>query len=148
MYREEELQVRKRGGRKRALGTRRPMVVPETIDERWSLDFVSDAFTDGRRFRVLAVVVDFTRECLALVPDTSLSGAQVTRELDVIIQVRGIAKTIVSDNGTEMTSSAVLKCCQKTKIDWHYIAPGKPTQNAFIESFNGSFDHTVHIATG
>lgn len=139
LYSEEGLQVRKRGGRKRALGTRRPMVVPETINVRWSLDFVSDAFTDGRRFRVLAVVDDFSRECLALVPDTSLSGARLTRELDAITQVRGMPTTIVSDNGTEMTSSAVLEWCQKTKIDWHYIAPGKPTQNAFIESFNGSF---------
>lgn len=139
LYREEGLQVRKRGGRKRALGTRRPMVVLEAIIERWSLDFVSDGFTDGRRFRVLAVVDDFSRECLALVPDTSLSGKRLTRELDLIIQLRGMPKTIVSDNGTEMTSSAVLKWCQKTKVDWHYIAPGKPTQNAFVESFNGSF---------
>jgi len=82
LYREEGLQVRKRGGRKRALGTRRPMLVPERVNERWSLDFVSDAFTDGRRFRVLAVVDDYSRECLALVPDTSLSGKRLTRELD------------------------------------------------------------------
>lgn len=74
LYREEKLQVRKRGGRKRALGTRRPMMVPERTNERWSLDFVSDAFTDGRWFRVLAIVDDFSRECLALVADTSLSG--------------------------------------------------------------------------
>mgnify|MGYP000258259910 FL=1 len=139
LYREEELQVRRRGGRKRALGSRHPMVVPEAINVRWSLDFVSDAFTDGRRFRVLAVVDDFSRECLALVPETSLSGARLTRELDAIIQMRGMPTTIVSDNDTEMTSSAVLTWCQKTKVDWHYIAPGKPTQNAFIESFNGSF---------
>lgn len=64
---------------------------------------------------------------------------RLTRELDAIIQMRGMPNTIVSDNGTEMTSSAVLVWCQKTKVDWHYIAPGKPTQNAFIESFNGSF---------
>ncbi len=139
LYREEGLQVRKRGGRKRALGTRRPMVVPEAINERWSLDFVSDGFTDGRRFRVLAIVDDFSPECLALIPDTSLSGKRLTRELDAIIQMRGMPKMIVSDNGTEMTSSAVLKWCQKTKVDWHYIAPGKPQQNAFVESFNGSF---------
>ncbi|SDR01214.1 HTH-like domain-containing protein [Pseudovibrio sp. Tun.PSC04-5.I4] len=76
LYREEGLQVRKRGGRKRALGTRRPMTVPSRANERWSLDFVSDAFTDGRRFGVLAIIGDFSRECLALVPDTSLSGAR------------------------------------------------------------------------
>ena len=139
LYREEKLQVRKRGGRKRALGTRRPMLVPEQPNERWSLDFVSDAFTDGRRFRVLAIVDDFSRECLALVADTSLSGLRVTRELTAIMARRGRPRTIVSDNGTELTSMAVLRWCQETRIDWHYIAPGKPMQSAFVESFNGSF---------
>jgi len=139
LYREEKLQVRKRGGRKRALGTRRPMVLPDRPNERWSLDFVSDAFTDGRRFRVLAVVDDHTRECLALVADTSLSGRRVCRELDAIIARRGMPRTIVSDNGTELTSIAVLKWCQDTGIGWHYIAPGKPMQNGLVESFNGSF---------
>lgn len=139
LYREEKLQVRKRGGRKRALGTRRPMVLPSTANERWSLDFVSDAFTDGRRFRVLVVVDDYSRECLALVPDTSLSGLRMTRELNAIIEQRGKPRTIVSDNGTEMTSMAVLKWCQETGVEWHYIAPGKPMQNGFVESFNGSF---------
>lgn len=139
LYREEKLQVRKRGGRKRALGTRRPMLLPSTINERWSLDFVSDAFTDGRRFRVLAVVDDFSRECLALVADTSLSGLRVTRELDTLIRLRGKPVTVVSDNGTELTSMAVLNWCQQTGVEWHYIQPGKPMQNAFVESFNGSF---------
>jgi len=137
LYREEGLQVRRRGGRKRALGTRRPMVLPEGPNQRWSLDFVSDAFTDGRRFRILSVVDDFTRECLALVADTSLSGHRVTRELDAIAARRGKPTTVVSDNGTELTSMAVLKWCQDTGIEWHYIAPGKPCQNAFVESFNG-----------
>ncbi len=139
LYREEKLQVRKRGGRKRALGTRRPMLLPSRANERWSLDFVSDAFTDGRRFRVLAVVDDYSRECLALVADTSLSGLRVTRELDAIIKHRGKPMTIVSDNGTELTSMAILKWCQETHVDWHCIQPGKPQQNAFVESFNGSF---------
>lgn len=111
LYREEKLEVRKRGGRKRALGTRRPMVLPSRANERWSLDFISDAFTDGRRFRVLAVVDDFSRQCLALVADTSLSGLRMTRELDTIITRRGKPHTIVSDNGTEMTSMAVLNWC-------------------------------------
>jgi len=137
IYREEKLQVRRRGGRKRALGTRKPMVLPDGPNQRWSLDFVSDAFTDGRRFRILTVVDDFTRENLALVADTSLSGLRVTRELDQIIAERGMPGTIVSDNGTEFTSMAILRWVQGTGIDWHYIAPGKPTQNAFIESFNG-----------
>jgi putative transposase len=139
LYREEKLQVRKRGGRKRALGTRRPMLLPSRTNERWSLDFVSDAFTDGRRFRILAVVDDFSRECLALVADTSLSGLRVTRELDALIRLRGKPATVVSDNGTELTSMAVLKWCQETNVEWHYIQPGKPMQNGFVESFNGSF---------
>jgi hypothetical protein len=104
LYREEKLMMRKRSGRKWALGTRRPLALPSRPNERWSLDFVSDAFTDGRRFRVLAVVDDFTRECLCLIADTSLSGARLARELDSLIARRGKPKTIVSDNGTEMTS--------------------------------------------
>lgn len=137
LYREERLQVRRRGGRKRALGTRAPMTIPQGPNQRWSLDFVSDAFSDGRRFRILAVVDDFTRECLCLVADTSLSGERVTRELDIIAKVRGLPMSIVSDNGTELTSMAMLRWSQDRRVEWHYIAPGKPTQNAFIESFNG-----------
>ena len=83
------------------------------------------------------MVDDFTRECLALVADTSLTGLRLTRELQQIVDVRGKPGTIVSDNGTEMTSMAVLRWAQEAGIDWHYIAPGKPQQNAFIESFNG-----------
>ena len=103
LYLEEKLQVRKRGGRKRALGTRRPMLVPEWPNNRWSLDFVSDAFADGRRFRVLAIVDDFCRECLTLVADTSLSGCRFTREFTAIMAGRGL-----SDNGTELTKK--LRC--------------------------------------
>jgi putative transposase len=137
LYREERLQVRRRGGRKRALGTRAPLALPQGPNQRWSLDFVSDTLTDSRRFRMLTVVDDFTRECLVLVADTSLSGVRVGRELDAIIARRGRPRSIVSDNGTELTSMAILSWSQETQIDWHYIAPGKPTQNAFIESFNG-----------
>jgi putative transposase len=136
LYREERLQVRRRGGRKRALGTRAPLTIPQGPNQRWSLDFVSDAFVEGRRFRILAVVDDFTRECLALVPDTSLPGLRVVRELEIIIAQRGRPAMCVSDNGTELTSMAVLRWSQELRIEWHYIAPGKPTENAFIESFN------------
>jgi putative transposase len=126
LYREEGLQVRKRGGRKRALGMRAPLVAPFRPNERWSLDFVSDSFTDGRRFRILCIVDDHSRECLALVADTSLSGVRMARELDRLIVERGKPATIVSDNGTEMTSNAVLRWCQDSGVVWHYIAPGKP----------------------
>ena len=137
LYSLERLQVRRRGGRKRALGTRSPMTLPQGPNQRWSLDFVSDTLTDGRRLRILAVVDDFTRECLCLVADTSLSGKRVARELDAVIARRGKPLMVVSDNGTELTSLAILTWSQERRVEWHYIAPGKPQQNAFVESFNG-----------
>lgn len=137
LYREERLQVRRRGGRKRAVGTRAPMAMPQGSDQRWSLDFLSDALADGRRFRILTIVDDFTRECLALVADTSLPALRVARELDAAIAHRSPPAMIVSDNGTEFTSMTMLRWAQERRIEWHYIAPGKPQQNAFIESFNG-----------
>jgi putative transposase len=124
LYREERLGVRRRGGRKRALGTRAPMALPQGPNQRWSLDFVSDALIDGRRIRVLAVVDDFTRECLGLVVDTSLSGKRVARALDAIAARRGYPALIVSDNGTELTSHAILHWQQERRVGWHYIAPG------------------------
>lgn len=136
LYREERLQVRRRIGRKRALGLRAPLALPQGPNQRWSMDFVSD-MTDSRRFRIFAVVDDFTRECLCLVADTSLSGVRVARELGALIAVRGRPTTCVSDNGPEFTSLAILRWCQETRIEWHYIEPGKPQQNAFVESFNG-----------
>jgi len=91
----------------------------------------------GRRFRVLNVVDDVTRECLVAVPDTSISGLRVVRELDALIARRGKPGIIVSDNGTELTSNAVLAWCSETDVEWHYIQPGRPMQNGYVESFNG-----------
>jgi putative transposase len=119
LYREERLQVRRRGGRKRALGTRAPMALPQGPNQRWSLDFLSDAFADGRRFRILAIVDDFRRECLALVPDTSLPGQRVVRELDALIVSRGRPAMCVSDNGAELTGMAILRWSQETRVEWH-----------------------------
>ena len=135
LYHEERLMVRRRRGRKRALGTRAPMTLPNAINQRWSLDFVSDTLSDGRRFRILCIVDDFSRECLATVVDTSLGGVRVVRELEHLGFERGTPSVIVSDNGTELTSCAVLRWATG-RLDWHYIEPGKPVQNAFIESFN------------
>jgi putative transposase len=137
LYSEERLQVRQRKGRKRATGTRAPMTIPQGPNQRWSLDFVSDVLAGSRRFRVLAVVDDYTAECLCLVADTSLSGLRVARELDTVIASRKSPAMIVSDNGTEFTSMAILLWSQERLVEWHYTAPGKPQQNAFIESFNG-----------
>jgi putative transposase len=134
LYREERLMVRRRGGRKRAVGPRAPIALPAVANERWSLDFVPDG---RRRFRILAVVDDCTRECLVLVADTSIPGLRVVRELDRIMAGRTKPRAIVSDNGTELTSNAMLRWADEHRVAWHYIVPGKPTQNAFIESFNG-----------
>ncbi len=137
LYKEERLAVRKRGGRKRALGSRTPMVIPQGRNQRWSLDFVSDALMDGRRFRILCVIDDFSRECLATLVDNSISGIRVARELDRIAELRGYPGMVVSDNGTELTSNAILKWQQDRRVAWHYIQPGKPMQNGLVESFNG-----------
>jgi putative transposase len=138
LYKEEGLSVRRRRGRKRARGTRAPMPIPNRPNVRWSLDFVSDTFGASRKFRVLAVIDDCTRENLALIADTSLSGARVARELTALIRIYGKPHCIVSDNGTEFTSTAILKWAGDAGVAWHYIDPGKPQQNGLIESFNGS----------
>jgi transposase InsO family protein len=137
LYREEGLTVRKRRARRRAVGTRAPILVEAKANARWSLDFVHDQFASGRRFRILNVVDDVTRECLAAIPDTSISGRRVARELTALIKRRGKPGVIVSDNGTEFTCNAMLSWAQDHQVAWHFIAPGKPMQNGFCESFNG-----------
>lgn len=136
-YREEGLTVRRRKGRKRAVGIRTPPPVLTLPNQRWSLDFVHDPFTTGRRFRVLNIADDVTREGLAAVPNTSISGRRVVRELSRLSAWCGEPGMIVSDNGTELTSNAVLAWCEQAGIGWHDTTPGKPTQTAFVESFNG-----------
>lgn len=137
LYREEGLTVRKRRSRRRAVGSRAPILVEAKANARWSLDFVHDQMAHGRRFRILNIVDDVTRECLASIPDTSISGLRVARELTALIGRRGKPGMIVSDHGTEFTSNAIFAWVKDHGVDWHYIAPGKPMQNGYIESFNG-----------
>ena len=137
LYREEGLGVRKRKGRKRAIGLRAPLLVEARSNARWSLDFVHDQMANGRRFRILNITDDITHECLGAIPDTSISGHRVARELTTILERRGKPGMIVSDNGTEFTSHAIFAWCKEHMIDWHYITPGKPMQNGYVESFNG-----------
>lgn len=129
--------VRKRKGRRKALGTRAPILVEARPNARWSLDFVHDQLANGRRFRILNIVDDVTRECLGAIPDLSISGVRVARELTAIVARRGKPGMIISDNGTELTSNAILAWSAENDIAWHYIAPGKPMQNGYVESFNG-----------
>ena len=107
-------------------------------NQRWSLDFLADSFGASLKFRILAVNDDCCRENLCLAADTSISGERVARELDALVRIYGKPACIVSDNGTEFTSRAVLKWADRSGVDWHYIDPGKLQQNAFIESLNGS----------
>jgi putative transposase len=104
------------------VGVRAPILVEPQPNARWSLDFVHDQFACGRRFRILNVVDDVTRECLAAIPDTSISGHRVVRELTALIESRGKPGMIVSDNGTEFTSNAMLTWAEQHIIDWHFIA--------------------------
>ena len=124
------------------------MLLSSRTCERWRLDFVSDALINGRQFRVLTVVDDYSRECLALVVDRSLSGLRVTRELDILIRLRGKPVTVVSGNGSELTSMAVLKWCQETGVEWHYIQPSKPMQNAFCRELQRQLQRRVSSVIG
>lgn len=145
IYREEGLQVRTKK-RKKLVRPRIPMVVPSRVNERWSMDFVSDQLANGRRLRVLNVVDDFSRECVMQVTDFSLSGQRVANELNRLADTRELPKTIVCDNGPEFTCKAMFFWSQRTKIKLHFIQPGKPTQNAFVESFNGKFrDYCLNL---
>ncbi|MEO1199935.1 MAG: IS3 family transposase [Pseudomonadota bacterium] len=136
LYREERLSVRRRRGRKKATGTRAPILVEVRPNARWSVDFVHDQLVSGRRLRILNVIDDVTKECLAAIVDTSISGRRVVRELKTIVAQRGKPGLIVSDHGTEFTSNAMLAWTQTTGITWHFIAPGKPQQNGICEAFN------------
>ena len=125
IYREERLMVRKSGGRKRALGTRAPMPVPAAQRSLVARLRLRSDWPSGRRFRILAIFDDCTRECLAAVADTSLSGRRVARELDLLIARAASPRSIVSDNGTELTSNAILCWSDRTQVGWHYIDPGQ-----------------------
>jgi putative transposase len=137
VYQKEGLAARCRRGGNRAIGAIAPIVVPQELNQRCLFDFVRDQLGNGRRFRLLNVIDDFNSECLAAVPDFSLSGLRVIRELAAIMSVCGKPAMIVSDNGTELTSNAVLRWAAEHGIEWHEIGQGKPMQKAFVESFNG-----------
>jgi putative transposase len=139
LYRELGLAVRRKKRRRVAQASRRPRRVPLQANEQWSLDFVSDSLADGRRFRTLNVVDDATRECLAIEVDTSISGHRVARVLDRIAVTRTLPQRIVLDNGPELTSRAMDQWAYRRGVELAFIRPGKPIENAFVESFNGRF---------
>lgn len=138
VYTEERLQVRTQK-RKKLSRPRVPMLVPDGSNQRWSMDFVSDQLANGRRFRVLNVVDDYSRELVGQLVDFSLSGHRVARFLAELGGQRSLPKRIVCDNGPEFTSKALFFWSQDNGTKLHFIQPGKPTQNAFVESLNGKF---------
>lgn len=139
VYREEGLAVRRRRRKRIAAGARRPLAVPNQVNERWSMDFTADTLADGRSFRTLNIVDDFSRECLALEVDTSLPGLRVTRVLERLAVERGLPAAIVIDNGPEFAGQVLDAWSYRRGVQLHFICPGKPIENAFIESFNGKF---------
>lgn len=139
LYRREELSLRRKRRRKLVQLIRCPLEVPRVLNEQWSMDFVSDQLADGRRFRTLNIVDDFSREALAVEPGTSLPGSVVVRVLDEISRTRGYPKRIVIDNGPEFVGRALDTWAYTHNVKLSFIQPGKPMQNGFIESFNGKF---------
>jgi putative transposase len=139
IYREEGLSVRKRKRKRAVSAARTPLLRPTRSNEVWGLDFVSDAIWSGRKLRMLTVVDLYTREALAIEVDTSLSGGRVARVLEQVIAERGQApEAIVMDNGPELTSKALDQWAYGRGVRLHFIHPGKPIQNCFVESFNGT----------
>ena len=138
LYVEEKLSLRRKRGRKRS-AVRQPLAEPVTANQVWSVDFMTDALSSGRRFRTLNIVDDYTRECLAIEVDTSLGGMRVVRVLEELKQGRGLPRQIRSDNGPEFLSRAVDQWAYEQGLQWHTIQPGRPMENAYVESFNGRF---------
>lgn len=139
LYREEGLSLRRRRRRKLPAMARVPLPVPQRPNERWSMDFIHDQLATGRRFRCLTLVDDFTRQCLVIHVDTSIGGAGVVDILERLALTRKPPGTITVDNGPEFTGKALHLWAQRSGVTLHHIQPGKPMQNAFIESFNGTF---------
>ena len=139
LYREEGLAVRRRGRKRRSQVPRTPRISPTRPNERWSMDFMSDTLSSGRRFRCLTILDEFNRESLAIHVAHSIPAAGVIEVLERLREEKGLPTTIVTDNGSEFTSRAFDAWAYARGVQLEYIQPGKPTQNAFIESFNGTF---------
>ena len=137
IYHEEGLALRKKRRRKGAAGVRVMIPLPQKPNERWSMDFVSDSIVNGRRFRALAIVDDYSRECPAIEVDTSLGGARVVSVLERLSQTRGLPDVITLDNGPEFAGRHLDEWAFRNGVKLNFIRPGKPIENAFAESFNG-----------
>jgi len=139
LYREEGLALRRKRKRKGAAGIRVVMAPPQRVNERWSMDFVTDNTVTNRRFRALTIVDDYSRECPAIEVDTSLGGRRVVSVLERLAETRGLPEVITIDNGPEFAGKALDEWAYRKGVKLNFIRPGKPIENAFVESFNGRF---------
>ena len=139
VYSEEELQLPKRRKKRLRSAQRQPMIEATSVNQRWSMDFMTDTLASGRRFRTFNVLDDHTRECLAIDVAVSITGDRVTRVLDRIAAERGLPESILMDNGPEFTGRALDRWASINGVRLQFIQPGKPNQNAFVESFNDKF---------
>ena len=139
LYAQEKLQVRRRKRKKVPITERQPLLRPDTANEVWSMDFVFDRSADGRVIKCLTIVDDATHEAVAVEPERAISGIMVTRLLDELKRTRGLPKVIRTDNGKEFCGHTMLDWAHQHNVSLRLIEPGKPNQNAFIESFNGRF---------
>jgi putative transposase len=137
IYKEEGLALRRKRRRKGAAGARMVIPAPERSNQKWSMDFVTDSIVTGRRFRALAIVDDYSRECPAIEVDTSLGGVRVVSVLERLADMRGLPEVITVDNGPEFAGKALDAWAYRKGIKLSFIRPGKPIENAFAESFNG-----------
>jgi len=146
LYREEGLALRKKRRRKGAAGARVILPSPNRVNEQWSMDFVTDSIVTGRRFQALTIVDDYSRECPAIEVDTSLGGRRVVQVLDRLAEIRGLPETITIDNGPEFAGRVLDEWAYRKGVKLNFIRPGKPIENAYIESFNGRFrDECLNI---
>ena len=139
IYREEQLSVRRKKRKRVAAASREALPIPERANQRWSMDFMADTLADSRTFRTFNVVDDYTRECVAIEVGRSIPGARVVRVLEQLRLARGLPRVLVMDNGPEFTSRVLDRWAYEHGVELHFIQPGKPVQNAFVESFNGKF---------
>ena len=139
IYRDAGLAVRRRKRKRIGLFERKPLPKPTAANLSWSMDFVADGLIGGRRLRCLAIVDDCTRECLAIEVDTSITGLRVQGVLERLADTRGLPKSITVDNGPEFDGQVLDKWAYRSSVHLSFIRPGKPNENAYIESFNGKF---------
>jgi putative transposase len=139
LYREAGLAVRRRKRKRIGPFERKPLPIPSAVNRSWSMDFVCDGLCDGRKLRCLTIVDDYSRECPAIEVDTSINGRRVAAVLQRLAEVRGLPRSITVDHGPEFEGQVLDEWAYRRGVRLNFIRPGKPVDNAYVESFNGRF---------